>query len=92
MATTTILTKDTIGVSEFKRNPLKALREAVEAQVAVLSHNRLIGYFVTPDVFAQLHEALERLEDLQDALLSEQRWQEQKERVIDVDVDKLGKL
>jgi antitoxin StbD len=92
MATTTILTKDTIGVSEFKRNPLKALREAVEEQVAVLSHNRPIGYFVAPAVFAQMHDALEQLEDLQDALLSEQRWQEQKERIIDVDVEELGKL
>ena len=92
MATTAVLTKDTIGVSEFKRNPLKALREAVEAQVAVLSHNRPIGYFVAPNVFAKLHHALRRLEDLQDALLSEQRWQEQKERVIDVDVDELAKL
>jgi hypothetical protein len=65
-------------VSEFQRNPLKALTEAVEAQVAVLSHNRLIGYFVAPDVFAKLHEALERLEDLQDVELSERWWQEQK--------------
>jgi antitoxin StbD len=92
MATTTVLTKDTIGVSEFRRNPLKALQEAVEAQVAVLSHNRPIGYFVSPDVFAQMHDALERLEDLQDALLSERRWQEQKERIVDVEVDELGKL
>lgn len=92
MATITVLTKDTIGVSEFKRNPLKALKDAVEEQVAVLSHNRPIGYFVAPDVFAQMHDALEQLEDLQDALLSEQRWQEQKERTIDVDVEELGKL
>jgi len=92
MVTTTVLTKDAIDVSEFKRNPLKALKNAVDGQIAVLSQNRPIGYFVGPDVFARLHKALDLLEDLEDALLSERRWQQQKRRALDLDVDGLGKL
>jgi hypothetical protein len=59
----------------------------------VLSQNRPIGYSVGPDAFARLHRALDLLEDLEDALLSERRWQQQqKRRALDLDVDGLGKL
>jgi len=93
MVTTTVLTKDAIDVSEFKRTPLKALKNAVDGQIAVLSQNRPIGYFVGPDVFARLQKALDLLEDMEDALLlSERRWQQQKRRVVDLDVDGLRKL
>jgi len=38
----------------IQANPLKALKNAVDGQIAVLSQNRPIGYFVGPDVFTRL--------------------------------------
>lgn len=51
-----ILTKQTISITEFKTNPRGALKQAGH-YVAVLAHNRPIGYFVTPDMFEKMFKA-----------------------------------
>ena len=81
----TVLTDRTIGVSEFKTNPANALAQAGEV-VAVLSHNRALGYFVSPRLFSVMRLALDRLEDLEDAELAANRWEAERNRAIPVNL------
>ncbi|MBA1201645.1 type II toxin-antitoxin system prevent-host-death family antitoxin [Pseudomonas capeferrum] len=51
-----------VSVSELKKNPSSVLASADGMPVAVLNHNRVIGYMVP----AALYEAMiERLDDLE---------------------------
>ncbi len=51
----------TVSVSELKKNPSRVLAGAGGMPVAVLNHNRVMGYRVP----AELYEAMmERLDDL----------------------------
>ncbi len=52
----TILTDFTVSISVFKKNPTKVLREAGDAPVAVLSHNRTAFYVVEPKVYENMIE------------------------------------
>ena len=87
-----VLAEYAIGVSEFKRNPAQALTDSGNEPVAVLAHNKPVGYFVPPAMFASMRQALELLEDIYDAELAEKRWNKQRTRAIKVDVNDLGKL
>ncbi|PYC11398.1 type II toxin-antitoxin system prevent-host-death family antitoxin [Pseudomonas mosselii] len=52
----------TVSVSELKRNPTAVMADAQGKPVAVLNHNRVMGYMVP----AELYEAMmERLEDIE---------------------------
>lgn len=79
----TILAEYSVSISEFKKNPAHILREAGEAPVAVLSHNKPSFYMVSPRVFeAMLEEIVDR--DL--AALVKTRLA-RREQAIDVDID-----
>lgn len=66
----TILSKNSISVTELKRNYASILAQADDEPVAVLNHNRPEAYLVPAAYFERL---LNQLEDLQDAQLVRQR-------------------
>ncbi|CRI57690.1 antitoxin StbD [Pseudomonas sp. TE6288] len=60
----------TVSVSELKKNPTAVMADAQGKPVAVLNHNRVMGYMVP----AELYEAMmERLEDMELAALVKAR-------------------
>jgi len=59
-----------VSVSELKKNPSAVMTGAAGMPVAVLNHNRVMGYMVP----AELYEAMmERLEDLELSELAKSR-------------------
>ncbi|MFK8332327.1 type II toxin-antitoxin system Phd/YefM family antitoxin [Pseudomonas sp. BJa5] len=68
-----ILADVAVSVSELKKNPSAVLTDAGGMSVAVLNHNRVMGYMVP----AALYEAMmERLDDLDLAELIKARKDE----------------
>ncbi|MCO7579985.1 type II toxin-antitoxin system prevent-host-death family antitoxin [Pseudomonas protegens] len=57
-----ILADKAVSVSELKKNPSAVLNGAQGGPVAVLNHNRVMGYMVPAEVFEAL---MERLDDLE---------------------------
>ena len=57
-----ILADIAVSVSELKKNPSAVLSGAHGAPVAVLNHNRVMGYMVPAEVFEAM---MERLDDLE---------------------------
>ncbi|MCX8016375.1 MAG: type II toxin-antitoxin system Phd/YefM family antitoxin [Rhodocyclaceae bacterium] len=74
-----------ISMSEFKKNPARALRAAGEKPVAVLNHNRPAFYMVTPKLFEAL---VEELADRDLVELARQRLR-MVDQAIEVDLDQL---
>lgn len=63
----------TVSVSELKKNPTAVMAGAQGQPVAVLNHNRVMGYMVP----AELYEAMmEQLEDIELAELIKARAHE----------------
>jgi len=58
----TILADVAVSVSELKKNPSAVLSEANGSPVAVLNHNRVMGYMVPADVYEAMIERLDELE------------------------------
>jgi antitoxin StbD len=56
-----VLADAAVSVSELKKNPLAVLSGAYGSAVAILNHNRVMGYMVPADVFEAM---MERLADL----------------------------
>ena len=81
----TVLASRSISISEFKKNPAKAVREAGAHPIAVLSHNRPAFYLVEPKLFEAL---IDRLEDIELAELAARRVASG-EKSIPVDLDEL---
>ncbi len=79
----TLMTQQTVSMSEFKRNPASVLRSANRRPVAVLSHNKAAFYMVDPALFeAMLDQMADRdLENLVRSRLT------QKAQAISVDID-----
>lgn len=79
----TLMTQQTVSMSEFKRNPASVLRSANRRPVAVLSHNKAAFYMVDPALFeAMLDQMADR--DLENLVRSRL---EQKAHAISVDID-----
>jgi antitoxin StbD len=79
----TLMTQQTVSMSEFKRNPASVLRAANRRPVAVLSHNKAAFYMVEPALFeAMLDQMADR--DLENLVRSRL---EQKAQAISVDID-----
>jgi antitoxin StbD len=79
----TLMTHQTVSMSEFKRNPASVLRSANRRPVAVLSHNKAAFYMVEPALFeAMLDQMADR--DLENLVRSRL---EQKAQAISVDID-----
>ncbi|GBU16338.1 Antitoxin YafN [Methylobacterium jeotgali] len=51
-----------VSVSELKKSPTSVMNRAGGAPVAVLNHNRVMGYMVPPAVFEALMEAVDDAE------------------------------
>ncbi len=81
----TVLASRSISISDFKKNPARAVREAGPHPIAVLSHNRTAFYLVQPRLFEAL---IDHLEDVELAELAAKRV-ESGERSIPVDLDEL---
>jgi antitoxin StbD len=80
-----ILASRSISISDFKKNPARAVREAGAHPIAVLSHNRPAFYLVEPRLFEAL---VEHLEDIELAELAAKRLKSG-ERSIPVGLDDL---
>jgi prevent-host-death family protein len=65
-----IFASQTVSVTELKRNFTNIIKQADGAAVAVLNNNKPEAYLVPAAEFQRL---LERLEDLEDAMLVRQR-------------------
>ena len=63
-----------VSVSELKKNPSAVMTGGKGSPVAVLNHNRVIGYMVPAELFEAM---LERLDDLDLAQLVRERANEQ---------------
>ena len=48
-----------VSVSDLKKSPTSVMKRAGGAPVAVLNHNRVMGYMVPPEVFEAILEALD---------------------------------
>jgi antitoxin StbD len=53
-----------ISITELKKNPNAAMKAAELQQVAVLNHNKVVGYIISPAAWEGILEALEDLEDI----------------------------
>ncbi len=65
-----VLAERAVSVSELKRNPTAVLNDAGDGAVAVLNHNRVMGYIIPADVFEAL---IDRLDDLELAEIARAR-------------------
>ena len=65
-----ILADYTVSVTELKRNYAAILKEAEDAPVAVLNHNRTEAYLLPAAHYERL---MAHLEDLEDAKLAKER-------------------
>ena len=57
-----VLADKAVSVSELKKNPSAVIGGANGGPVAVLNHNRVMGYMVPADVFEAMIEWLEDVE------------------------------
>lgn len=57
-----VLADKAVSVSELKKNPSAVIGGANGGPVAVLNHNRVMGYLVPAEVYEAM---IERLEDLE---------------------------
>ena len=81
-----ILSSMTSSVTEFKRNPLRALEEGQGADIAVLNRNRPVFYCLSPQRYEQM---LKATEDLEDAQLVQQRESASDRELVKVDPNDL---
>lgn len=65
-----VLADKAISVSELKKNPSAVIGSADGGPVAVLNHNRVMGYLVPAEVYEAM---IERLEDLELAEIARAR-------------------
>ena len=68
-----VLADMAVSVSELKKNPSAVMNGAHDGPVAVLNHNRVMGYMVPEHVFEAM---VERLDDLELAELVRSRSHE----------------
>ncbi|MDU9035772.1 type II toxin-antitoxin system Phd/YefM family antitoxin [Pseudomonas corrugata] len=60
-----ILADVAVSISELKKNPSSVLNSASGLPVAVLNHNRVMGYMVPAKVYEAMVERLDELELIQ---------------------------
>ena len=65
-----VLADVAVSVSELKKNPSAVLNGAGGATVAVLNHNRVMGYMVPAEAYEAM---IERLDDLELAQVAKAR-------------------
>lgn len=80
---TKVLADNTASISEFKKNPMKTVREGGGFPIAILNRNEPAFYCVTAEVW---EEILEKLDDLYLAEIVSERINGP---FIDIDLDAL---
>lgn len=73
-----------VGITELKRNPAAVLKAAETEAVAILNHNKVVGYVISPAAWEyaqELHDDLKLME------LADERADEP---VIEVSIDDLS--
>ncbi|WP_248884985.1 type II toxin-antitoxin system prevent-host-death family antitoxin [Acidithiobacillus acidisediminis] len=73
-----LYTNASVSISELKRNPTAVIEEADGFPVAVLNHNRPAAYLVPAAAFEAM---MERLDDIELAMLVKERESEPTVRV-----------
>ena len=56
-----------VSISDLKRNPAAVVTAAQDQAVAILNHNKVVGYMVSPEVWEyaqELHDDLKSIEKL----------------------------
>lgn len=79
----TIYTKNTVSVTELKKNFSEVLNVAKNAPVAILIHNKPEAYLLSSEYYVKLLEQLEELEDIKLCL------KRNNDAFVDVDINKL---
>lgn len=59
-----------VGISDLKKNPSAVIKSAEGQPVAILNHNRVVGYLISPEAFENILEALDDLDLIE---IAEQR-------------------
>jgi antitoxin StbD len=72
------------SVSELKRNPMAVVKASEAEAVAILNHNKVVAYVVTPAVWEYVQELYD------DAKLAELAEAGDNEPVVEVSVDDLS--
>lgn len=54
-----ILAPSSVGISELKANPTAILEASGDLPVAILNRNKPVGYLLTAEAWAKIHEMLE---------------------------------
>ncbi|AGO54508.1 prevent-host-death protein [Serratia plymuthica 4Rx13] len=57
-----ILANSAVSISDFKKSPNTALKEANGQPVAVLTNGKISGYYVSPETWEAISEYLEDIE------------------------------
>jgi antitoxin StbD len=57
-----ILADSAVSISDFKKSPNAALKEANGQPVAVLTNGKISGYYVSPETWQAIAECLEDIE------------------------------
>lgn len=78
-----ILSRQTVSISELKKNPAAVIEAADGEAVAILVHNRPSAYLVPADTYQRM---LDRLEDAELATIVRSR---KTERTVKVKLDEL---
>lgn len=60
-----VLADMAVSISELKKNPSAVLKGANGGAVAILNHNRVMGYMLPAEVYEALVERLDHLELMQ---------------------------
>ncbi|MBA0213453.1 type II toxin-antitoxin system Phd/YefM family antitoxin [Pectobacterium sp. CHL-2024] len=83
MAVQPILANAAVSISDFKKSPNAALKEANGEPVAVLTNGRISGYYVSPETWEALADYQE---DIELAKIARSRM---KGKRVKVDLDEL---
>jgi antitoxin StbD len=57
-----------VSMSDLKRNPSAVVTAAQDQAVAILNHNKVVGYLISPEVWEysqELHEDVKAVQQLQ---------------------------
>jgi antitoxin StbD len=73
-----------ISITELKKNPNDVMRAAEKEAVAILSHNKVVGYVVSPAVWEYVQDLYD------DAKLAEMAEAGDNEPAVEVSIDDLS--
>lgn len=80
----TIFADRTVSISQFKASPAKAIEEAGNRPVAVLSHNKPMFYAISADLFSKIADIIDDYE-----LSRVVRERLENPKIVDVSIDEL---